>query len=81
MPITNTAIAAVFKNIKALSCHNIPTTNQPINPMVCIYKLYGVSSKEVNVIPINIIKELIHFMYQDKSCKGVIFFTSNFFII
>ena len=75
----NTAIATAFKKINALSCHNIPTINQPDTPIKCKYKLYGVISKDVNIIPINIITELIHFIYQDKSCNGVILFTLNFF--
>ena len=29
MPIVNTATATAFKTINDLSCHNIPTTNQP----------------------------------------------------
>ena len=27
-----------FNTIRALSCHNIPTTNQPINPTFAINK-------------------------------------------
>ncbi len=81
IPITNTAIATAFKNINALSCHNIPTTNQPLTPIKCKYKLYGVISKDVNIIPININTALVHLIYQDKSCSGVILFTLKFFFI
>ena len=37
-----------FKTINALSCHNIPTINQPIKPKLAMYKFKGNIFKEVN---------------------------------
>ena len=56
-----------FKTINALSCHNIPTINQPIKPRLAMYKFKGNIFTEVNnMATINVIL-LAHFTYQDKS--------------
>ena len=64
-----------FKTINALSCHNIPTTNQPIKPRLAMYKFKGNIFTEVNNMATINVKLLAHFIYQDKSPLGVVNFT------
>ena len=73
MPLENIKIATLFKSINALSCHNIPTTNQPETPTKCVHIFQGSKLDDVNPIPTNLTIDETHFIYQDKSYLGVTF--------
>ena len=62
-----------FKTINALSCHNIPTTNQPIKPKLATNKFKGNIFTDVNNIANISVTLLAHLIYHDKSCLGVTF--------
>ena len=64
--------AAVFNKTNALSFHNIPTYNQPTQPIKDSVKSYvGRICAPLNIIALSKVKDDAHFIYQDKSCLGV----------
>ena len=62
-----------FSTIKDLSCHIIPTTNQPTNPMFAMYKFTGNIFADVKSMATISIILLAHLIYHDLSCSGVTF--------
>ena len=74
IPDRNINDAILLINIKALSCHNIPTVHQPITPIKCSPKFQGsVPPTDVSAIAMRSITLADHLIYHDKSCCGVIF--------
>ena len=72
--MTNTMTRAPFNMIRALSCHNIPTVNQPTVPIKLNHR------SNIGKVPVarlatanKINTDDAHLTYHDRSCLGVIF--------
>ena len=63
-----------LRTIKDLSCHIMPTINQPIKPMLAINRFIGNKFAEVNNMATMSVILLAHLIYHDLSCRGVTFF-------
>ena len=58
----------------ARSCHIYPTINQPVTPPKWNTKFSGLTSTAVSTIPMMMMTEAVHFIYQDLPYPGVILF-------
>ena len=75
MPVILMNMPTLLITIKALSCHQTPTSNQPDKPMANNIRLYGSKPPtEVKACATINTKDATHLTYQSLVCVGDNFF-------